>query len=260
MNESVLKAIALLEHMARLRKSVALKDLARSTKLDKATAFRLLSSLRKKNLVQQTNEQRFYSLGPGFLAFADAYRRDFTRRELVLPYLEKLVEATGETAIYCERFQHDSCVTVDRHESPHQTRTVIETGVVRPLVIGSSALAILAALPKDEIRDLLKVKPNGPMSRSAAARIWQKVDEIKRLGYAVSVKERYAFTAGIAASCLFSEAVLGSIAVIGPSERIEAFGIEKAGSIVGKIARQISAMSGNPSSVKITSRPLEVGK
>jgi DNA-binding IclR family transcriptional regulator len=246
--------------MARLRKPVALKDLARSTKLNKATAFRLLSSLREKNLVQQINEQRYYSLGPGFLVFAEAYRQDFTRRELVLPYLEKLVEVTGETAIYCERFQRDSCVTIDRHESPHQTRTVIETGVVRPLVIGSSALAIMGALPRDEIRDLLKVKPNGPMSRSAAARVWKKVDEIKRLGYAVSVKERYPFTAGIAASCLLSQAVLGSIAVIGPSERIEAFGIEKAGSIVVRIARQISARAVNPSPVKITSRPLEVGK
>ena len=124
---------------------------------------------------------------------------------------------------------------------------------------GSSTLAILRELPKDEIRDLLKVKPNGPMSRSAAARICKKVDEIKRLGYAVSVKERYAFTAGIAASCLLSEAVLGSIAVIGPSERIEAFGIEKAGSIVAKIARQISAMAANPSAVKAASRSLEVG-
>src|SRR5215468_12588982 len=156
MNDSVRKAIQLLEELARFKKPVALRELAQSTRLNKATAFRLLNSLREKGFVQKIGEQRHYALGPMLLALAEEYRRNFTMRDAVLPFLEQLVHATGETAIYCERFQHDSCVTIERRESPHRTRTVIETGVPRPLCVGSSALAILAMLPREEILSILR--------------------------------------------------------------------------------------------------------
>lgn len=64
MNNSVMKVIILMEELACFGKSVTLKELARSAKLDKATAFRLLSSLREKGFVQQIGDQRLYGLGP----------------------------------------------------------------------------------------------------------------------------------------------------------------------------------------------------
>lgn len=53
MNDSVRKAIQLLEELARFKKPVPLRDLAHSTHLNKATAFRLLNSLREKGFVQK---------------------------------------------------------------------------------------------------------------------------------------------------------------------------------------------------------------
>jgi DNA-binding IclR family transcriptional regulator len=99
MNSSVTKAINLLEELAKSKKPVALKDLARNVKLNKATAYRLLSSLSAKGVVQKTSDAGFYALGPKLLAFADEYRRSFTMRDMVVPYLEQLVQFTGETAI-----------------------------------------------------------------------------------------------------------------------------------------------------------------
>jgi IclR family transcriptional regulator, KDG regulon repressor len=155
MNDSVRKAIQLLEELARFKKPVALRELAHCTRLNKATAFRLLNSLREKGFVQKIGEERLYALGPALLAFAEEYRRNFTMRDAVLPFLEHLVHATGETAIYCERFQRDSCVTIERRESPHQTRTVIETAVPRPLCVGSSAFAIFSNVaPERDYIDL----------------------------------------------------------------------------------------------------------
>ncbi|MGH7815814.1 MAG: IclR family transcriptional regulator, partial [Candidatus Binatia bacterium] len=121
MNNSVTNAIQLLEELARAEEPVALRDLARMTRLNKATAYRLLNSLWQKGVAQKIGRQGYYALGPKLLALAEQYRRSFTMGDLVLPYLEQLVRATGETAIYCERFQHDSCVTIERRESPHQT-------------------------------------------------------------------------------------------------------------------------------------------
>jgi DNA-binding IclR family transcriptional regulator len=164
-------------------------------------------------------------------------------RDKVVPYLEQLVHATGETAIYCERYQFDSCVTIERRESPHQTRTVTETGIPRPLYAGSSALAILGMLPEQEIKTILKMKPLEkltPFTAVSEKQILKKVDEIKRCGYAVSVQERHSYTAGVAAPCLIGGHVIGSIAIIGPAERIRASGIEKTGKTVKRIADQLA--------------------
>jgi DNA-binding IclR family transcriptional regulator len=247
MNNSVTRAIHLLEELARSKKAVALKDLASSTNLNKATAYRLLNALWQKGLVHKTRDHGFYGLGPKLLAFAEEYRRNFTMRDAVLPYLEKLVHLTGETAIYCERFEYDSCVTIERRESPHRTRTVIETGVPRPLYSGSSALAILAMLPQEEILSILSMKPLEsftPFTLTSQKQVLRKIEEIKRRGYAVSIQERYSYTAGIAAPCFHDRGVIGSFAIIGPAERIKAMGIEKTGKTIKRIADQLSMTFG----------------
>ena len=248
MNNSVTKAIQLLEELAKAKEPVALRDLARVTHLNKATAYRFLHALCQKGFAQNIASQGIYALGPQLLALAEEYRRSFTMRDRVLPYLEQLVRATGETAIYCERYQQDGCVTIERRESPHQTRTVIETGVPRPLYAGSSALAILAMLPQEEILSVLRKRPLEkftPHTPTSVNQILKKLEAIRRHGYAVSVQERYSFTAGIAAPCVLGQNVFGSIAVIGPTERIKATGIEKIGRTVRSIARDLSAAHGD---------------
>jgi DNA-binding IclR family transcriptional regulator len=266
MNSSVTRAVNLLEELARFKKPVALKDLARNTKLNKATAYRLLNSLRQKGLVHKIGDHGFYALGPALLAFAEEYRRSFTMRDAVVPYLEQLVHATGETAIYCERFDYDSCVTIERRESPHHTRTVIETGVPRPLYVGSSAFAILAMLPQEEILSILSMKPLQRVTRftvSSQKQILKKIEEVKHRGYAVSIQERYSYTAGVAAPCFLDRSVIGSIAIIGPTERIKAMGVEKTGRTVKRIADQLSTELGyskNPQSERSVSKRLRLVK
>ena len=243
MNGSVLKAIDLLEELVRLGRSAALRELAEGAKLDKATAFRLLSALREKGLVQQIEPQRLYALGPALLTFAEEYRRSFTMRDRVAPYLEKLVQATEETAIYCERIQHDSCVTIERRESPHQTRTVMQTGVARPLYIGASAMAILSTLPRSEILRIVgpgKLKtftPFSPRSRKAILRI---VEETSKRGFALSIQERSYHTGAVGAPVFVNDACVGSIAIIGPLERLKASGLERLGLTVKKVASELS--------------------
>ena len=254
MNSSVTKAMQLLEELVRFKKPVALKDLARNAQLNKATAFRLLNSLLRKGVVQKIGDERLYALGPTLLAFAEEYRRNFTMRDAVLPFLEQLVHATGETAIYCERFQHDSCVTIERRESPHRTRTVIETGVPRPLCVGSSALAILAMLPREEILSILRttgLKRYTPFTPSSEKQVLKRIEEIRRRGYAVSIQERYLYTSGVAAPCFLNQHVIGSLAVIGPAERIKAMGIEKIGKTVKRIADQLSTDLGHSTDLHV---------
>jgi DNA-binding IclR family transcriptional regulator len=72
----------------------------------------------------------------------------------------------------------------------------------------------------------------------------------------VSIQERHSYTTGIAAPCMAGQNVIGSIAVIGPAERIKETGIEKLGKIVRRIAAQLSfdlgeSNSGRPAAARL---------
>ena len=242
MNQSVIRAVGLLEHLAMLKGPASLKDLAGIAGLDKATAYRLLTSLREKNLVQRVDNNK-YGLGPACVFFAEAFRDNFTIRERFGPHVKKLVELTGESAFYCERFQENSCVTIERWESPNQTRTMSETGVVRPLYSGCSGQAILAMLPEKEMQTAISGKPLVRYTRFSPTSIMQlrrKIIDTRRHGYAVSIQERTLFTSGVAAPIFDHSSVIGSLGILGPNERVQATGIEKIGQIVREIANKLS--------------------
>lgn len=246
-NNSVIRAVGLLECLVKLKKPTSLGELAAKTGLDKATAHRLLRTLAKKRLVQRVNNDGTYGLGPACLFFAEAYRKCFTARDIVLPYLEKLVEITGETAIYCERYKHTLCVTIERWESPYETRTTSETGIARPLYSGCSGQAILAMLPDEEVKSILRKKPlvrYTTFTPRTVGQLLRKLSATKSRGYAVSIQERNLFTAGVAAPIFDERSVIGSLAAIGPKERIEKTGVEKLGQTVRAMAKTISEKLG----------------
>jgi len=66
------------------------------------------------------------------------------------------------------------------------------------------------------------------------------IEETRRRGYAVSIQERSFYTAAVAATVSINETVLGSLAIIGPAERIKAMAIEKTGKTIKRIADQLS--------------------
>ena len=184
-----------------------------------------------------------YALGPAVLRYAEAFRKGLTIRDRVLPYLEKLAIFTKETVIFCERYGEEACVTVETWDSPHDTRTFSGTGIVRPLTEGSSALAILAMLPEEEILSIVRshnlIRPI-VVSPSTSKRLLAKIKEVKKLGYAVSMRERDLDTGGIAAPVFADQNVIGSIAVIGPVDRMERNGIQKIGKQVQAVAGELT--------------------
>ena len=241
MNSSVDRAIRIIELLNQIGRPTPLKDVAKAANLNKATAYRLLRSLCDRGLVQNVSDSGSYALGPACLTFAEGFRKSFTMRDRVLPFLEKLVFVTGETGIYCERYGFDSCVTVERWDSPHDTRTFSGTGIIRPLTVGASALAILAMLPKAEILLVIdSTKSNGRNSLPSAAKTIEKTNEVNARGYSISMRERDMDTGGIAAPVFDDRSVVGRLAIIGPVDRMKRSGIQKLGKQVQRIAAEFT--------------------
>ena len=252
----------MVEILSERKKPTSLKDVAQTAGLNKVTTHRLLRSLCTSGVVQMIGGNGHYAVGPAVLTFAEGFRKSFTVRDRVLSYLEKLANFSKETAIFCERYGQSACVTVETWDSPHDTRTFSGTGVVRSLTEGSSALAILAMLPENEISSIIDPK-NSLVHPSLTAikrkQLFDKIKAIKKIGYAVSMRERDLDTGGIAAPVFDDRGVIGSLSVIGPVDRMERNGIGRIGKQVQIIANQLTAelVSSNkclPSELKRTAR------
>ena len=243
MINSVVRAIKLVEILTEFGRPTALKDVADAVELNKVTTHRLLRSLCQSGMVQNIGANGHYALGPAVLTFAERFRKSFTMRDRVLPYLEKLATLTKETAIFCERYGYTDCVTVETWDSPHDTRTFSGIGIVRPLMAGSSALAILAMLPEKDMASIIgskKLIQHTPFAPSTRKQLLDKIKEIKKLGYAVSIRERDLDTGGIAAPVFNDGRVMGSLSVIGPVDRMKRNGIHRIGRQVKMVADQLT--------------------
>ncbi|MDH5535470.1 MAG: IclR family transcriptional regulator, partial [Betaproteobacteria bacterium] len=78
-------------------------------------------------------------------------------------------------------------VCVDRHEGTFPIKTfTLEIGMRRPLGVGTGSLAILAALPEDEIRQIVGANaPRLPEYGLTPGSLMAQVKSAQRHGYAV---------------------------------------------------------------------------
>lgn len=178
---------------------VSLSELASRTGLYKSTVLRLLASLEHGGLVRRGDDGR-YALGPQVARLNAAYVSSFSLQEQVVPVLERLVNATQESAAFHVR-QGAQRVCLYRVDSPHPIRDHIRPGDLLPLDRGAGGRVLLAwAGEKGEI-----------------------YDQIRRDKVVVLVGDRVPELVGIAAPVFGTEAALiGSITVTMPRERLVA--------------------------------------
>ena len=156
MNQSLERGMTLLEAVVdRPIAGASLNDLAAATRLARPTAHRLLLSLRKLGFVDyDADARRFF---PGLKAYrmglASAARFDVA--ELADRSMSRLADETGDTVFLSLR-HGDSALCAARKIGPFPIRTLtLNVGDFRPLGVGAGSLALLAALPDEEARQVI---------------------------------------------------------------------------------------------------------
>lgn len=139
------RALSLLGVFQKGDAALGLAELARRTRMYKSTVLRLLASLEHARLIQKFDDGR-YALGAEVARLHSIYAASFSLDRIVLPVLQKLVSATGESAAYHVR-QGDSRLCLYRVDSPHAVRDHIRAGDVLPLDRGTGARILMAFDP-----------------------------------------------------------------------------------------------------------------
>lgn len=125
------RAFAILTAFRRGDRSLELTELAARTGLVKSTIMRLAVSLEQLGLLVRQPDGA-YRLGAETLRLGSVYQSSLDLEDHVMPVLDRLVEATEESAsFYVRRGNQRLCLF--RVDSPHRLRLVVLAGEMRPM-------------------------------------------------------------------------------------------------------------------------------
>jgi len=210
--QSVDRALGLLSMVARhADRGASLTDIVEESGLNKPTARRLLLALMRAGLVEQDQTSRRYYLGEEAYVIGSLASRRFGLLQVAMESLTRLSKRTEDSSFLSVRRDTFS-VCLYREEGTYPVRThALQAGFEHPLGVGAGSLAMLAALPDEEVEAVLAandavLRTKYPML--SAARIREGVAETRARGFALNPGLIFANSWGI------------GVAVRGPDGRV----------------------------------------
>jgi DNA-binding IclR family transcriptional regulator len=249
--QAVLRAVALLKAFSDSQPELGLTELSRSAKLNKTTAFRMLTALESAGLVIKNHETESYRLGPEVIALGGRALRANHLYLASRPELETLARKTGETTTL-EVLVGSETLILDEVLSHYFVGTTPSIGTRWPAHTTSTGKVLLANLPEEELAALLGDKLAKPTvnSLTSLTALRRDLQEVRLRGYAVAEEElEIGFVAVGAAVRNHDGKVIAAISVGGPSVRMNQAKIETVAPLAMQAADKISKRLGYTKSI-----------
>jgi len=250
--QSLERAAAILHVLAdRHRQGARLADIAVATGLSRSTAHRLLKSLIGLGMAEQDEASGCFFPGLALLGLGAAAANRYNLAELGAPYSQRLADRTGDTVYVAVRSGNDA-VCVDRVEGAFPIKILTwNVGDRRPMGVSASGLAMLAALPDDEVARI--VEANAPRIEALTgldrAAVLALVERTRHDGYAFNAGYSAPGMAAVAVPiCSVRGEPVGSICVAALATRLEprrrATVVRWLADEVGQLTRQLNEVTG----------------
>jgi DNA-binding IclR family transcriptional regulator len=201
-------------------RSYTVDELSRKLKTPRSTAYRTLTTLRSRSLVERDPQAR-YTLGFGILRFTRALVGRVPIRQIALGTMRELQAGIQETAVLTVR-AGDFGVAVESIESADPVRVAPAPGERVPLHVGAPMKALLAFLPPEDIAAYLARPLERLTSRAITRprRLRQHLAQIRERGYAESWEEVYPGAVGVAVPIIGPDGfAVASLGIAGPVHR-----------------------------------------
>ncbi|MHB0871330.1 MAG: IclR family transcriptional regulator [Chloroflexota bacterium] len=232
---SLERALDLLTTLEKKGPSMGLSELSRAAGIHKATTQRLLCVLERRGFVQRVHGR--YQIGVAAVPLAYAFLGENSLPTAARPILEQLTLISGETSSMFVRQGFDR-VVIQRVNSPHPLRYSLQIGQRLPLHLGASGRVLAAAMPEEELLQLLdQLREARLVSGETLSRedLWARIDETRQIGFAVSMEERAEGVASVAAPIVVAgEGTIAAINIAGPVSRMVE---ERVPQLVGELRR-----------------------
>ena len=246
---SVDRALAVLDLLARLGEA-GVTELASELGVHKSTAFRLVSALERRELVEQVGGRGKYRLGIGVLRLAAATTRrlDVTREGR--PVCERLAAELGET-VNVAVLDSGAAINVMQEYGTASVTTRDWLGRRTPLHATSSGKVLLAhAAPAEREAALAAPLPRfTDATVTDPAALGRELDDVLRRGWACTAGELELGLNAVAAPVRDGTGrVVAALSASGPSYRFAAEGLPAAATTAARAAAEISAALGHAES------------
>jgi DNA-binding IclR family transcriptional regulator len=214
---------------------LSLTDVTALTGLNPSTAYRIFATLEKRNYLKRDPETKKYQLGPQLFRLFLPSLEASDLRGIAKPYMQKLYDICNESvSLYVALGEYRLCL--ERIETTHALRRVINVGERLPIHKGAGGKALLAWMPEKQLSKLIDDK------------LVISVDELVKIrhqGYAVSVGERELGVAAIAAPIFDAGGhVIASLSASAPEIRFTPDVLKETIPLVIQTAEQISLALG----------------
>lgn len=214
------QVLAILSHLAHQAGPVSAAAIARGLRLPRSTTYQLLTTLAASGFVVHLADERRYGLGVAAYELGTGYTRQAPLQRLARVPLAALVDRTGHTA-HLAVMHGREVIYVIEERAPGRPPLVTDVGVRLPAHLTASGRAMLAALPRPQVRALFPDADAfvarhgaGPRSYSALRRL---LVDSRRRGHAVEDGEVTPGFASVAVAVLDHAAhPVASVAVTYP--------------------------------------------
>ncbi len=221
-NDSVQKALAVLEAFGHGRRVLKLAETAAAAGITKASAQRCIHTLEVLGYLRRDQRSTGWVLTPRALGIAHAYLSGYRLIEQATRHLVDLNQATGESVSLSEP---DGIDMVFVARFPSHKRFLIHMPVGRrlPMYCTASGRAYLSMLPASEVQGLLRqssLRALTPKTICEPRRILELIDLAHAEGCAFSDQECYRGDLTVAAPVIGEAGLpVGAINISAPSSR-----------------------------------------
>lgn len=221
--QSLTRAFAIIEEIARHREGIGLADLSKRVGLHNSTAFHLAKTLVSLGYVRQESETKRYRVGRPLFALAASCLDEIEMVHVATPILEELSRETGESGHFAVRMG-DAVVVIARTAGAGAFQLTERVGIVRPAHCTALGKIFLAALGKEQLERFLarvELKPSTEKSITDIPALLREIDAVRARGIAYDHGEFNAEVRCVAIAVTdFTGATIGAVGISAPIWRM----------------------------------------
>ena len=240
---SIKKALAIIECVGKSTRPLKASEVANNTKLERATAFRILTYLTSLGYIFKDNNTNLYSLGHKIFEFGD--KSDFlkTLTTLCLNFIRNLSIETehitylavleGPHVVYCDK------VDPSGDSAPRAFRMRLDA---HSCALGKAMLAHKSLEELKEIYKSYSLHKHTENTITSLDKLYIELRKIRSTGYSINQAETFNYVYGIGAPILNSEhRAIAAISLSGTKSTINLKTIPILAKKVIQISENISA-------------------
>ena len=245
--QSIERAFAILEQVARHRDGIRLGDLSRQVGLHNSTTFHLVKTMVLLGYLRQMPGTKAYRIGRPLFTLAASALDETEMVTLATPILEDLSAATHESSHFAVRSGND-IVVLAKTAGSGAFQLAGRAGVVRPAHATALGKIMLASLPQHQFEDYVKrhtLTPFTPKTITDPDLLRQEIEEVRKKAIAYDDGEFNAEVRCVAVAVRnFSGQVIGAIGASGPVWRLSISALQDKAKLVRDRAARLSAEFG----------------